>query len=211
MIRWLKLFVTNFIAAFSGRYLIFHGTAIVLTAVLVWSGFDWWYFKAHQIPALQRILFPAIVIGFFLPITVPISLYLVGKICKRQWLVCTALAIAQAALLGSLISSVYKAFTGRLQPDFRHMDIDISHGFQFGFLQHGIFWGWPSSHTTIAFAMAFTLIFLFQRNKGVLISALLYALYVGIGVSLSIHWFSDFVAGALIGTAIGTNVGKSFR
>ena len=59
--------------------------------------------------------------------------------------------------------------------------------------------------------MAFTLIYLYQRNKGVLTGALLYAFYVGIGVSLSIHWFSDFIAGALIGTAIGTNVGKSFR
>lgn len=211
MTRWLRMFAANFVTAFAGRNLLFHGMAICLTAILVWSGFDWWYFRAHQIPALQRVMFPAIVIGFFLPFIVPIVMYLIGKIVRQQLLVTTAFALVQAEILGSLISSFYKVFTGRIQPDFRHMDIDISHDFQFGFLQHGVFWGWPSSHTTIAFAMAFTLIALFQRNKGVLIGALLYAFYVGFGVSLSIHWFSDFVAGALIGTAIGTTVGKSFR
>jgi F0F1-type ATP synthase assembly protein I len=40
--------------------------------------------------------------------------------------------------------------------------------------------------------------------------AIAYALYVGIGVSMTIHWFSDFVAGAIIGTMIGTVVGTSF-
>jgi len=37
-----------------------------------------------------------------------------------------------------------------------------------------------------------------------------YALYIGLGVSMTIHWFSDFLAGAIIGSAIGAVVGKSF-
>jgi membrane-associated phospholipid phosphatase len=41
--------------------------------------------------------------------------------------------------------------------------------------------------------------------------AILYAFYVGMGVSMTIHWFSDFVAGAIIGSVIGAVVGKSFR
>jgi len=190
--------------------LLFHGIAIGLTAVLALSGFDWWYFTAHQIQDLQLVFFPAIIIGFFLPIITPIVLFLAGKIGKRKRSVLMAFALAQAAILGSLISSIYKAFTGRIQPDFRNMTMDISHNFQFGFLQHGVFWGWPSSHTTIAFAMAFTIIFLYRGHKGVVLGALLYAFYIGLGVSLSIHWFSDFVAGALIGTAIGITVGKSY-
>jgi hypothetical protein len=40
--------------------------------------------------------------------------------------------------------------------------------------------------------------------------ALLYACYVGLGVSMTIHWFSDFVAGAIIGSVVGEVVGKSF-
>jgi hypothetical protein len=40
--------------------------------------------------------------------------------------------------------------------------------------------------------------------------ALLYAFYIGLGVSVTIHWFSEFVAGAIIGSVIGTVVGRSF-
>ena len=156
-------------------------------------------------------LFPAVIIGFFLPLILPIGLYLVGKIGKYKRIVLTAFALVQAEILGSLISSIYKAFTGRIQPNFRNMTIDISHDFQFGFLRHGVFWGWPSSHTTIAFSMAFTLIFLFRDNKAILAGALLYAFYIGLGVATSIHWFSDFAAGALIGSAIGITVGNHYR
>jgi len=69
--------------------------------------------------------------------------------------------------------------------------VDISRSFQFGFLRHGIFWGWPSSHTTIAFSIAVTLFVLYPKNLAVRILALLFAFYIGIGVSMSIHWFSD--------------------
>lgn len=207
----LKRFAVNFLASFSGRKLIFHVSAVALTAVLVVSGFDWRYFTSVQIPDLQMTLFPALVIGGLFPILFPATMYLAGKISGNRRIVLTAFAAAQAAILGSLISSLYKAFTGRIQPDLMNMTHDISHGFQFGFLRHGIFWGWPSSHTTIAFSMAFTLIYLHRGHKGVWFGALLYAFYIGIGVSLSIHWFSDFIAGSFIGTAIGMTVGDSYR
>ena len=205
-----KRFFVNIAASFSGRNLVLHGMAILLTAALVFSGFDWWYFKSHQITAVQMFLFPAVVIGAFFPVIAPLVLYVTGKLFKQTRIVATAFAIIQAAILGSLISSTYKAFTGRIQPDLRDLSTDISHNFQFGFLKHGIFWGWPSSHTTIAFAMAFTIIFLNRGNRAVLCGALLYAFYIGIGISVSIHWFSDFAAGALIGSAIGMTVGKSY-
>jgi hypothetical protein len=40
--------------------------------------------------------------------------------------------------------------------------------------------------------------------------AILYAFYIGLGVSMTIHWYSDFVAGAIIGSVVGMVVGKSF-
>jgi len=40
--------------------------------------------------------------------------------------------------------------------------------------------------------------------------AILYAGYVGLGVSMTIHWFSDFAAGAIVGSVIGAVVGKGF-
>ncbi len=121
-------------------------------------------------------------------------------------------ALGQAALLGWFVSSLYKAFTGRIQPDLLNTLTDSSRQFQFGFLEHGIFWGWPSSHTTVAFAMAFTCLALLPRTRTFTrVTALVLAFYVGIGVSLSIHWFSEFIAGAIIGAAIGHVVGTEWR
>jgi membrane-associated phospholipid phosphatase len=87
---------------------------------------------------------------------------------------------------------------------------DMSHIFQFGFLRGGVFWGWPSSHTTIAFAMAVTILMLLPKQRWVGCVAMAYAFYVGIGVSMTIHWFSDFAAGAIIGSAIGPWWGRAF-
>ena len=58
--------------------------------------------------------------------------------------------------------------------------------------------------------MSFALIMMYPKNKLVKIVALAYALYIGLGVSVSIHWFSDFVAGAILGTLIGVIVGKQY-
>jgi membrane-associated phospholipid phosphatase len=124
----------------------------------------------------------------------------------------TAWAVGQAGLLGLAISSLYKFFTGRVPPEVLSQGLtDISRNFQFGFYRGGVFNGWPSSHTAAAFAVAAALIMLYPNNKTIKWLALIYAFYIGLGVSISFHWFSDFVAGAIIGTLIGTVIGKSFR
>jgi membrane-associated phospholipid phosphatase len=58
--------------------------------------------------------------------------------------------------------------------------------------------------------MAVTLFRLFPKQRWLGYVAITYALFIGIGVSMTIHWFSEFLAGAIIGTAIGAVVGKSF-
>ena len=119
-----------------------------------------------------------------------------------------------SAFFGWLISTIYKAFTGRIPPPFRELGAsiqDASHGFQLGFMEGGVFWGWPSSHTTVAFALAGALIAMYPQNKWIKVGALVYALYVGIAVSVSIHWFSEFFAGAIFGLIIGLALGKQFR
>jgi membrane-associated phospholipid phosphatase len=119
--------------------------------------------------------------------------------------------LAQAVILGSFVSSLYKALTGRIQPNTVDFTIDISHKFQFGFFKHGIFWGWPSSHTTIAFSMAFALISLYPKQKWIHVLAIAYAVYIGLAVSTSIHWLSEAVAGTIIGIVVGTVVGMGTR
>jgi membrane-associated phospholipid phosphatase len=204
----------NIVRCFKGYMLLWHLLAIALTYILVSSDFDWHYFIATQKAILRTFLFPAVRLGMFLPVLVPLILLAIGALRKNLRIKNTAFAVGQAAILGLAISSFYKAFTGRIPPPhfFHHSAlVDSSHGFRFGFLRGGMFWGWPSSHTTVAFAMAVALWELYPENKLVRYAAILYAFYVGVGVSIRIHWFSEFVAGAIIGSVIGVVVGKSFR
>jgi membrane-associated phospholipid phosphatase len=204
----------NIIRCFQGYNLLWHFLAIALTYIIVTSDFDWYYFIFTQKPVLRTFLFPAVRLGMILPIVVPLTLLAISVPTKDVKIKNTAFALGQAAILALAISSSYKAFTGRIPPPhfFSYGAlVDTSHGFRFGFLRGGMFWGWPSSHTTVAFAMAVALWQLYPENKLVRYAAILYAFYVGIGVSIRIHWFSEFVAGAIIGSVIGGVVGKSFH
>ena len=154
-------------------------------------------------------MFPAVLIGFYLPIFLPAILLLAGYVSRMCEMVQIGWALLQAELIGLLISSSYKAFTGRDHP-LRIVTGDNSQVFHFGFMRGGVFWGWPSSHTTIAFAMAFAIMTLTSKPRWLKMAAILYAFYVGLGVSMTIHWFSDFVAGAIIGAVIGVIVGRNF-
>jgi membrane-associated phospholipid phosphatase len=200
----------NIFRSFWGRNLLWHLLAIGATLLIVSSGFDWLYFKATM--PFASYLFPAVILGWRVPIVFPIASYIAGSVRKDLRMICSAYSTAQAAVIGLLISSFYKAFTGR--PGLRYSArtlIDTSREFHFGFLKGGVFFGWPSSHTTVAFAMSVVIWTLYPNSKMVRCVALLYALYIGIGVSMTIHWFSDFVAGAIIGAAIGTTVGNAFK
>jgi membrane-associated phospholipid phosphatase len=209
MIGFLSSLLRNVIGSFKGWNIIYHLVAVILTLILVTSGFDWAYFRYTRNPELRMWMFPAVIIGQAVPVMLPLLLLLIGIVSEHATTVRVAWAIGQAALIGWFISSCYKAVTGR-DPLPHSIANDTSHIFRFGFLRHGIFWGWPSSHTAVAFAMAVTTFMLFTQKPWLRAAAVLYALYIGVGVSMTIHWFSDFVAGILIGTAIGTTIGKSF-
>jgi membrane-associated phospholipid phosphatase len=200
----------NLIGCFKGWRLVWHLVAIVLTFILVTSDFDWRYSLATRNPALRLWMFPAAVVGMFLPIYLPLTLLAVGYVTRNAKIILTGWAVAQAEIIGASIVAAYKAVTGRAHP-MHNVSADISQVFHFGFLRGGVFWGWPSSHTTIAFAMAATVFTLYPKQRWLGCLAILYALYIGVGVSMTIHWFSDFVAGAIIGAVVGTVVGKNFR
>lgn len=197
---------------FSGKNLWAHVAAVVLTAILVTSGFDGWYFSRMHHSQLASRLFIFVKVGTFLPVLIPVCLLGIGYIWKRRTIINLGWALGQAALLGWMITSCYKAFTGRPGPHF-HGDgslTDVSRLFRFGFWRGGIFWGWPSSHTAVACAMAFAVVAFCPGKRGVQLPAVLYAVAVAAGVSMSIHWFSDVVAGAIIGAIIGLVTGKVF-
>jgi membrane-associated phospholipid phosphatase len=219
--HFFKRFLSNLKAIFDLKNLAWHLLAITGTYIAVVSGFDWKYYQFfgdHE--RIFTIMSLATVLGFFVPVLIPLGLLLGGiKNIKSR---IAAFAVIQAELLGVLVSGFYKIFTGRMHPELiepNFFDLgtiyingakNISGHFRFGFLRGGVIWGWPSTHTTVAFAMAFCLTTLFVEIK-TMRWVLLYAFYIGIGVSMSIHWFSDFLAGAILGSLIGIVVGKNFR
>lgn len=199
---------------FWGRNLLWHFLAIALTYIFIVSGFDWFYFQATRSATLQNFFWPAVLAGASIPLFGILIFFAWNAIRKNTRFIETSFALGQAALLGLLTSDLYKFFTGRPgPPDIfgNRAIIDTSHIFHFGLLRGGIFFGWPSSHTTVAFAMAVTLFILYRDNKFVRYASIIYALYIGVGVSMTIHWFSDFAAGAIFGSIVGIVVGKSYR
>ena len=209
MKQFLSTLPRNIVGCFKGPMIVWHVVAIVITFVLVTSGFDWRYFASTHDPILRSWAFPAVHIGGLLPIILPLILFALASVSGSARTRLTAWAVGQSEFIGALLAAAYKAITGRAHPA-HGVSADISHIFRFGFLRGGVFWGWPSSHTTIAFAMAVTIFTLFPKQRWLGYVAIAYALYIGIGVSMTIHWFSDFAAGAIFGTVIGTVVGRSF-
>jgi len=199
----------NFLGCFRGRMALWHMAAILLTAVLVVPGLDWQYFAATRGAEFRQLAWPAVRIGSRLPVLLPVLLLVLGYVSRKVKFYWFAGAVVQAVILGSFISSAYKAFTGRVHP-LHELGADISHNFRFGFWRGGVFWGWPSSHTTIAFAMGVTIFMMLPKQRWAGVLAVIYSLYVGLGVSVTIHWLSDFVAGAIIGSVIGVVVGRAF-
>ena len=209
MKQFLSTLPRNLLDCFKGRRIIWHIIAISLTFILVTSGFDGLYFASTRNPILRSCMFPAVVIGGLLPIALPLLLLAVGSMSRIARITLAGWAVGQAEFIGAVVAAAYKAITGRAHPS-HEVGADLSHIFHFGLLRGGVFWGWPSSHTTIAFAMAATIFALLPKRRWVGYVAMGYAFYVGVGVSMTIHWFSDFAAGAIIGTAIGTVVGKNY-
>ncbi|MFI5205651.1 MAG: phosphatase PAP2 family protein [Candidatus Paceibacterales bacterium] len=203
----------NIADCYSGWNLLWQVVMIVLTFVSVNTGFDWLYYEWTRNATLQLFMFPAVFLGFLVPVFLPIVMYLYGALTKNRRTLNAAWAAVQAGILGLGISSLYKVFTGRVGPHFLNnvlIKMDTSHMFRFGFLRGGAFQGWPSSHTSVAFAMSMALVMLYPEKKVLKYILVIYALYIGLGVSGTIHWFSDFASGAILGAIIGITVGKSF-
>ena len=146
----------NILGCFRGRRIVWHAVAIALTFILVTSGFDWRYFLATRSPNLRSWMFPAVHIGGLLPMGLPLLLLAIGILFGSARIRLTGWAVGQAELIGVIVAAIYKAFTGRVHPP-HGVGSDLSHVFRFGVLRGGVFWGWPSSHTTVAFAMAVTI------------------------------------------------------
>lgn len=182
--------------------------AFGLTPLFILSGIDWAWAKGSETWIwMQYLGLPAVFIGLITPIALPVWYY------RKRGLGLTHVQRAKAAFYGFVMawgaSTMLKAFTNRLprEPFEALGSLDFSSSFRFGFLQGANLWeslieGYPSGHTMTAFAMSVAL-FPFLQTRQAKRWALLYALYIGWGVSVTVHWLSDAVAGGLIGVSIG--------
>jgi hypothetical protein len=199
----------NFAGCFKGRNIAWHLSATVLGVVLVTSGFDWFYLCSTRSPQLLAWMIPGINLGVWVPLALPSSLVLAGVAFKRAPMVRTGWALAQVALIGFVLTELIKAVTGRPQPPW-FVGPDNSRVFHFGLLRSEIVSGWPSGHTIIAFGMSVALFWLFPKKRWIGAAASLYAFYIGISVSMTVHWFADFASEIIFGIIVGTTVGRSF-
>ncbi len=205
----------NVAGSFTYNYGINHLAAIALSFGIIETGIDWKVNRfAVEHPKVSNAGMTAVEVGGVMPILLPLSSYFYGRARHDGRLQTAALAMGQSALIAVGISSAYKAVTGRKPPGIRHGGSsgasDYSGDFKFGFLRRGAFNGWPSSHTMTAFAMATTLSQLYPEKTGLKVAAFTYASLIGAGVSVNIHWFSDAMAGAVMGYAVGRTVAAGY-
>jgi membrane-associated phospholipid phosphatase len=196
----------------SGRSVLWHAVAIALTATFVLTGFDWWFYEMTRSELFNPLIWTAGIGGFFVPVLAIVGIYNYGEFRHDERVMSVALAVGQAVLIALAAAIVYKALTGRIQPEFMNTigNTDISRDFNFGLLRHGVFWGWPSSHTIVAFAGGTVLLRLVQHVSARALTAL-YMIVVAVGAGVGFHWLSDVVAGGVLGILIGTIVARNFK
>ncbi len=108
-----KLFYRFFwewlLAIFSGRNLLWHASAILLTIALVMSGGDWAYYRWTRADVFLVLALPALGLGMLMPLLGPLSLLLFGLASKNRRLTAIAWALGQAPLSRvTVITSSYK-------------------------------------------------------------------------------------------------------
>lgn len=213
---FLEEYIEHLRALLSWRSLGLAGVAVVSTAYLVLGGNDWRYLTIVEKSVPMQLLFVADALGFLLPILLPVSLYILARIKKNDLLYFYSRAVTQCVLLGFTLSTCIKIFTGRTSPPHPHDGvgrafIDNSHDFHFGFLREQIIGGWPSSHTTIACALAVLLLLILRPRWYTRFLIPFLATFISIGVTFGFHWLSESIAGACLGAAIGSVVGVYYR
>jgi len=188
---------------------------------LIESGTDWkWNRLAYNNGWMPMIGEYANNIGYAIPVLAPVTLYLTGISTKNENLQITGLALTQSLMLSLLFQTPLKTVTGRTwpgiadgwdSPSSKRSDKPYDYSGEFNWFNLDAVGGWPSGHTAAAFSAAATVAQIYRENTWLKVAAYTYASLLGLGMSVYDHWASDVIAGGLIGFAVGTAVGKSYR
>ncbi|MDR3667273.1 MAG: phosphatase PAP2 family protein [Ignavibacteriaceae bacterium] len=211
-------FGNNILNSFKGNNLYFHLAGAASTAILVSSNADYYvqrYFNEHE--EFGNATIPIIRIATYFPFVIGGSLFAYGKLKKDDEAVGASYAVIQSSIIAFSYNSLLKAITGRPNPDWRHTEdmSDLSKTFRFGFLRGGVYWGWPSGHTSSTMAVVAALTSFYPDKTWLKVVGYSYVAYMVLGVSSvnrgGMHWFSDAIAATLMSYAIGSTVGKYYR
>lgn len=208
----------NIVNSFKGDNLYLHLAGIASTVLIVTTDTDYHvhkFFYDHE--EFGNAARPIIYAGMFIPFVTGGSLYAYGKLGKDDRAVAASFAVLQSSLVAFLYNSLLKAVTGRPNPDWQHhSDMKaLSKTFRFGFMRGGIFWGWPSGHTSSTMAVVSALTSFYADKTWLKVAGYSLVAYMMYGVSSlhrgGMHWFSDAVAAAFMSYAIGSTIGKYYR
>lgn len=169
-------------------------------------------FAARQNEVVYGIAFtPGMAMGTFCPFLIPGYMYFISG---NKTLNNTGAVAAQATAVAFLYNNILKAVSGRAHPDAEMNDGNLSRDFKWGFFRRGVFYGWPSGHSMTNASLAMSIASYHRDNPWVVAGCGLYAGYIAtsmvLGAKGQAHWFSDAVAGSLMGASIGWYIGNTF-
>jgi membrane-associated phospholipid phosphatase len=178
-----------------------HGINFIGAGLGTWAfietGIDWkWRNIAYDNTWLSNCGRPGLYIGFIVPALTPIITYITGRFRNNEKLQLAGLALSQSLILTLAIQTPLKMITGRAMPGIvneldhtRNRRTDDFSG-EFNWFNNNFIAGWPSGHTANAFAAAATISEIYKDNLRLKIGAYSYAILVGFGVTLNVHWTS---------------------
>lgn len=206
---------TNLFDSFMGYNTFFHLGGLAATMIMVNTGADYTIYRQFKSWGRTRpYFFPSIITGTSCWLMISAPLFCYGYFRPNTEALGGAYALFQSTLISIVYATLLKAITGRPAPEekwYLNMRKE-SAVFRFGFLRGGIFYGWPGGHVMITTATVASLAWYYPDRWWISIPGALLIAYTMVGVTVhNGHWMSDNIAGLLMGYAIGSTVGKSFR
>lgn len=205
----------NIYDSFIGYNTFFHLGGIAATMIMVNTDADYVvYRQLRPWNKTRPYFYPSIITGTSCWLMIAAPLFCYGYFRPNTEALGGAYALIQSTLISIVYATLLKALTGRPAPEERwYLNMrNESRAFRFGFLRGGIFYGWPGGHVMITTATVAALAWYYPDRWWLSIPGSLLIAYTMIGVTVHDgHWMSDNIAGLLMGYAIGSTVGRSFR
>jgi len=208
-------FWSNTADSFTGDQLWYHGAAFGSTFFLAASGADREvqnYFQKDPIGEAYGL--GAFIVGGIWQPVIGGALYFTSDDETKT----AGSAVLQAAMVQFAYTSVLKVVTGRPDPIENGDPANKQTGVcgnsadATAFFQIVRGCTWPSGHSSSAFSLVSSLYAFYPEKTWIAYLGYPTAMAIALGmVENDEHWFSDVVAGALIGHVIGWTIGKNFR